>query len=271
MPAPALMRRKPSRPPMGGSMSRKEKLGDRIAALQQLVAPFGKVSADKREEAKPNLRTRGLCLVPLSCTSYVTGDNVVWSPPNYSCPSTLIKAYLAEALAQSRRPRLFQTRILPQPARILPQSHHKIPAVSARWTSSYLGSPPFRNPPHRPLCKVRAVSSALQLPRRPLAGSFALQMKMALLVQLEENDHNHPRPLHSSLEGFRGVRARPCGLGRSCCWRTWTSLPLLLSELALGYASTNAESTESAPGHAVWDLSGASLAAGGLGRVRPYY
>ncbi|KAK8914596.1 Transcription factor bHLH110 [Platanthera zijinensis] len=79
-----------SRPSLSPFKVRKEKLGDRIAALQQLVAPFGKtdtasvlteavgyikflqdqveVSADKREEAKPNLRTRGLCLVPLSCT-----------------------------------------------------------------------------------------------------------------------------------------------------------------------------------------------------------
>lgn len=105
---------------------RKEKLGDRIAALQQLVAPFGKTdtasvlmeaigyikflqdqvetlsvpymrssnnkkmrtseetSTGEREEPKLDLRSRGLCLVPLSCTSYVTNENEgVWSPPNY--------------------------------------------------------------------------------------------------------------------------------------------------------------------------------------------
>ncbi|KAG1342822.1 putative transcription factor bHLH110 [Cocos nucifera] len=82
---------------------RKEKLGDRIAALQQLVAPFGKtlsvpymrssnnkkartmqeVSNEERDEPKLDLRSRGLCLVPLSCTSYVTNDNEgVWSPSN---------------------------------------------------------------------------------------------------------------------------------------------------------------------------------------------
>ncbi|RWR82448.1 transcription factor bHLH110-like protein isoform X1 [Cinnamomum micranthum f. kanehirae] len=104
---------------------RKEKLGDRIAALQQLVAPFGKTdtasvlleaigyikflqdqvetlsvpymknnacrmaqsgSSDEEQKEEPrDLRSRGLCLVPLSCTSYVTNDNgSVWSPPNYS-------------------------------------------------------------------------------------------------------------------------------------------------------------------------------------------
>ncbi|XP_058091979.1 transcription factor bHLH110 isoform X2 [Magnolia sinica] len=109
---------------------RKEKLGDRIAALQQLVAPFGKTDTasvlleaigyikflqdqvetlsvpymkssgngacsiaqggsseqDNGEEPKRDLRSRGLCLVPLSCTSYVTNDSGggVWSPPNFS-------------------------------------------------------------------------------------------------------------------------------------------------------------------------------------------
>ncbi|KAK1391692.1 Transcription factor bHLH110 [Heracleum sosnowskyi] len=107
---------------------RKEKLGDRIAALQQLVAPFGKTdtasvlmeaigyikflqnqvetlsvpymkSSRKRtkkmqggigdvngeEEGTRDLRTRGLCLVPLSCLSYVTdGGGGVWPPPNFS-------------------------------------------------------------------------------------------------------------------------------------------------------------------------------------------
>ncbi|XP_020096979.1 transcription factor bHLH110-like [Ananas comosus] len=105
---------------------RKEKLGDRIAALQQLVAPFGKTdtasvlmeaigyikflqeqvktlsvpymrpsnnkklrttqgaSNEEKNEPKLDLRSRGLCLVPLSCTSYVTNENGgMWSPSNY--------------------------------------------------------------------------------------------------------------------------------------------------------------------------------------------
>ncbi|XP_019095598.1 PREDICTED: transcription factor bHLH110-like [Camelina sativa] len=90
---------------------RKEKVGDRIAALQQLVSPFGKVTLnfpnlfhrfdgqtlsvpymrasrsrpakasqlgsqpqEGDEEETRDLRSRGLCLVPLSCMTYVTGD-----------------------------------------------------------------------------------------------------------------------------------------------------------------------------------------------------
>ncbi|KAI3686657.1 hypothetical protein L1987_80340 [Smallanthus sonchifolius] len=104
---------------------RKEKLGDRIAALQQLVAPFGKTDTasvlmeaigyikflqnqvetlsvpymksahknngfltrgvsieDGNEKAKRDLRSRGLCLIPLSCLSYVTdGGGGVWPAP----------------------------------------------------------------------------------------------------------------------------------------------------------------------------------------------
>ncbi|KAH0466427.1 hypothetical protein IEQ34_003665 [Dendrobium chrysotoxum] len=116
-----------SRPSIPPFKVRKEKLGDRIAALQQLVAPFGKTdtasvlmeaigyikflqdqvetlsvpymgrssnrnfrtteeesTAKERDDSKPDLRSRGLCLVPLSCTSYVTNDNAVWSPPNFT-------------------------------------------------------------------------------------------------------------------------------------------------------------------------------------------
>ncbi|KAL3505324.1 hypothetical protein ACH5RR_035165 [Cinchona calisaya] len=87
---------------------RKEKLGDRIAALQQLVAPFGKtdtasvlmeaigyikflqnqveghVGINGNEETKGDLRSRGLCLVPMSCLSYVTeSGGGVWPPPNF--------------------------------------------------------------------------------------------------------------------------------------------------------------------------------------------
>ncbi|CAN4093902.1 unnamed protein product [Withania somnifera] len=110
---------------------RKEKLGDRIAALQQLVAPFGKTDTasvlmeaigyikflqnqvetlsvpymkssrtkasrslhggggemnnGSNEESKRDLRSRGLCLVPLSCLTYVTdGGGGVWPPPNFT-------------------------------------------------------------------------------------------------------------------------------------------------------------------------------------------
>ncbi|PWZ10060.1 Transcription factor bHLH110 [Zea mays] len=122
---------------------RKEKLGDRIAALQQLVSPFGKTDTasvlmeaigyikflqdqvetlsrpylnssrsskkprpthqrgcwnasaageeqeDEEEETttrrrrRPDLRSRGLCLVPLSCTSYVTNENGAWVPSQF--------------------------------------------------------------------------------------------------------------------------------------------------------------------------------------------
>ncbi|KAK2994138.1 hypothetical protein RJ640_020943, partial [Escallonia rubra] len=104
---------------------RKEKLGDRIASLQQLVAPFGKTDTasvlmeaigyinflqnqvetlsvpymkssrnktsrtvhggsteDGHEETRRDLRSRGLCLVPLSCLSYVTEvGGGVWPHP----------------------------------------------------------------------------------------------------------------------------------------------------------------------------------------------
>ncbi|KAJ9560083.1 hypothetical protein OSB04_005243 [Centaurea solstitialis] len=104
---------------------RKEKLGDRISALQQMVAPFGKTDTasvlmeaigyikflqnqvetlsvpymnstpkanrtssrggsikDINEETKRDLRSRGLCLVPLSCLSYVTyGGGSIWATP----------------------------------------------------------------------------------------------------------------------------------------------------------------------------------------------
>lgn len=110
---------------------RKEKLGDRIAALQQLVAPFGKTDTasvlmeaigyikflhnqvetlsvpymnsscsktcrtiqrgileeNETAETKRDLRSRGLCLVPLSCMSYLTDDGGssggVWPPPSF--------------------------------------------------------------------------------------------------------------------------------------------------------------------------------------------
>ncbi|ERN12799.1 transcription factor bHLH123 [Amborella trichopoda] len=102
---------------------RKEKLGDRITALQQIVSPFGKTdtasvlyeaiqyikflheqvntlstpymkngaplqhhqSADKSKDTegpKQDLRSRGLCLVPISSTYPVTSETAVdyWTP-----------------------------------------------------------------------------------------------------------------------------------------------------------------------------------------------
>ncbi|XP_020673659.1 transcription factor bHLH68-like [Dendrobium catenatum] len=90
---------------------RKEKLGDRITALHQLVSPFGKTDTasvlleafgyirflqsqiealsspylargsgnmrqpDGNDEQKKDLRSRGLCLVPVSCTVHVESNN----------------------------------------------------------------------------------------------------------------------------------------------------------------------------------------------------
>nr|XP_018680703.1 PREDICTED: transcription factor bHLH113-like isoform X2 [Musa acuminata subsp. malaccensis] len=110
----------------GAIKVRKEKLGDRIMALQQLVSPFGKsdtasvlheamgyirflhdqvqvlsspylqgmsssdhiqviylVSIVMMKDGRGNdLRSRGLCLVPISCTEHVTNSNGadLWSP-----------------------------------------------------------------------------------------------------------------------------------------------------------------------------------------------
>ncbi|WOK99648.1 transcription factor bHLH113-like [Canna indica] len=100
----------------GSNKARKEKLGDRIMALQKLVSPFGKSdtasvlhealgyirflhdqvqvlsspylhglpSGDRMQEGREqgDLRSRGLCLVPVSCTEHVTSSNGadLWSP-----------------------------------------------------------------------------------------------------------------------------------------------------------------------------------------------
>ncbi|GMI93788.1 hypothetical protein HRI_003048100 [Hibiscus trionum] len=118
---------------------RKEKLGDRITALHQLVSPFGKTDTasvlleaigyirflqgqiealsspylgtatpnmrnqqsvqgerncafpeddqgqEKQEHEPKDLRSRGLCLVPVSCTQQVGSDNGAdyWAPPSF--------------------------------------------------------------------------------------------------------------------------------------------------------------------------------------------
>ncbi|XP_021892359.1 transcription factor bHLH113 isoform X1 [Carica papaya] len=108
---------------------RKEKLGERITALQQLVSPFGKTDAASvlheamgyirflhdqvhvlcspylqhlpddgeigEEESKmKDLRSRGLCLVPMACTVHVAETNGadLWSPTmGHNVPSSTTK------------------------------------------------------------------------------------------------------------------------------------------------------------------------------------
>ena len=55
------------------------------AALHCGVLNQGASNANggEQEETRLDLRSRGLCLVPLSCTSYVTNENGVWAPPNF--------------------------------------------------------------------------------------------------------------------------------------------------------------------------------------------
>ncbi|XP_010556003.1 PREDICTED: transcription factor bHLH113 isoform X2 [Tarenaya hassleriana] len=104
---------------LGKAKVRKEKLGEKIATLQQLVSPYGKTdTASVLHEAmgyikflqdqvqvlcspyliphshndgdivgdqkskKKDLRSRGLCLVPVSCTVHVANSNGAdfWSP-----------------------------------------------------------------------------------------------------------------------------------------------------------------------------------------------
>ncbi|XP_042489305.1 transcription factor bHLH113-like isoform X2 [Macadamia integrifolia] len=100
----------------GPAKARKEKLGERITALQQLVSPFGKTDTasvlheamgyirflhdqvqvlsspymqrlsssghgrnlherGEEEESKYELRSRGLCLVPVACTVHMANSN----------------------------------------------------------------------------------------------------------------------------------------------------------------------------------------------------
>ncbi|KAF3451044.1 hypothetical protein FNV43_RR07133 [Rhamnella rubrinervis] len=99
---------------------RKEKLGERVVALQQLVSPYGKtdtasvlleamdyirflheqvkvLSAPYLQSASPakmqeleaySLRSRGLCLVPVSCTLGVDRSNGadIWAPIKNTSP-----------------------------------------------------------------------------------------------------------------------------------------------------------------------------------------
>ncbi|XP_042967291.1 transcription factor bHLH153-like isoform X4 [Carya illinoinensis] len=76
---------------------RKEKLGERIEALQQLVSPYGKVlsapylqsNRSIMQDLGPNsLRSRGLCLVPVSCTAGVAQSNGadIWTPIKTTSP-----------------------------------------------------------------------------------------------------------------------------------------------------------------------------------------
>ncbi|KAK7269892.1 hypothetical protein RIF29_22683 [Crotalaria pallida] len=120
-----------------GHARRREKLGERIAALQQLVSPFGKTDTASvlheamgyikflqdqvqvlcspylqrfpssehhqlgdgdinGEEVTKDLRSRGLCLIPMECTVHVAGSNGAdfWSPAalgNNSSPSTTMQ------------------------------------------------------------------------------------------------------------------------------------------------------------------------------------
>ncbi|XP_071693665.1 uncharacterized protein [Rutidosis leptorrhynchoides] len=111
-------------PPLPAFKVRKEKMGDRITALQQLVSPFGKtdtasvlseaieyikflheqvnvlstpymkngaaimqqqqqqISDNALEESRQDLKSRGLCLVPISSTFPVTHETTVdfWTP-----------------------------------------------------------------------------------------------------------------------------------------------------------------------------------------------
>ncbi|KAJ9561017.1 hypothetical protein OSB04_006177 [Centaurea solstitialis] len=92
-------------PPASHAKVKKEKLGERIAALQQMVSPYGKTdTASVLHEAlgyikflqeqvqedgegggkgkKLDLGSRGLCLVPVECTLHVAESNGadLWSP-----------------------------------------------------------------------------------------------------------------------------------------------------------------------------------------------
>ncbi|KVI10817.1 transcription factor bHLH113-like [Cynara cardunculus var. scolymus] len=107
-------------PPASHAKVKKEKLGERIAALQQMVSPYGKTdtasvlheafgyikflqeqvqvlcspylqrpaSAHIEGEGKKDLGSRGLCLVPVECTLHVAESNGadLWSPAMVNRP-----------------------------------------------------------------------------------------------------------------------------------------------------------------------------------------
>ncbi|XAR71077.1 hypothetical protein NMG60_11028175 [Bertholletia excelsa] len=102
------------------SKERKENLGEKISALQQLVSPYGKTdtasvlleameyirflheqvkvlsapylgstpTAKMQELEQCSLRSKGLCLVPISCTTGVASSNGadIWAPTKTSSP-----------------------------------------------------------------------------------------------------------------------------------------------------------------------------------------
>ncbi|XP_041013811.1 transcription factor bHLH113 [Juglans microcarpa x Juglans regia] len=126
-------KKKMENPTPVGHAKRKEKLGERVAALQQLVSPFGKTDTasvlheamgyirflheqvqvlcspylqrlrsspelrplpddgENGEEARKDLRSRGLCLVPVECTVHVANGNGAdfWSPAALGSKVTL--------------------------------------------------------------------------------------------------------------------------------------------------------------------------------------
>nr|WKE35207.1 basic helix-loop-helix family protein [Rosa persica] len=106
--------------PLATNVERKEKFGERIVALQQLVSPYGKTDTAsvlleamdyirflheqikvlsapylqstptaKMQELQPySLRSRGLCLVPVDCTVGVAQSNGadIWAPIKTTSP-----------------------------------------------------------------------------------------------------------------------------------------------------------------------------------------
>ncbi|CAA6667727.1 unnamed protein product [Spirodela intermedia] len=94
----------------GVSVKEKDRFGKRVAALQQLVSPFGKTDTasvlheatsyirflheqlqvlskpyllSKAPAGEPSLRSRGLCLVPVARTLAIARSNGadIWAPP----------------------------------------------------------------------------------------------------------------------------------------------------------------------------------------------
>ncbi|XP_078432633.1 basic helix-loop-helix (bHLH) DNA-binding superfamily protein [Wolffia australiana] len=99
----------------GSAKERKDRFGEQVAALQQLVSPFGKTDtasvlqdthsyiqflheqlqvlstpylrsktpADQTQEGEMTLRSRGLCLVPVAKTLAIARSNGadIWAPP----------------------------------------------------------------------------------------------------------------------------------------------------------------------------------------------